>query len=539
MEKILKNIKKAIESGGGLEAHKDYLEALKLLRESDIEWALREVAWLKPKVLHEVKASGEYEYYNLYRDIMIFEAPYIFDSYLIAMEFDREPEKKFYMPRREVLKVVVDDLQDLADRKIKFLSVSLPPRTGKSTLGCLFMSWLMGKNPDKANVMSGHSDKLTSGFYQEVLSMITDEEYNWKEIFPECSVAGTSAKDESIDINTKKRFSTLTCRSVGGTLTGAVEVGNCLYCDDLIEDLEEALNPDRLQNKYDAYANQLKDRMKLNTIQLMIGTRWAVGDVQGRIQEQYYGDPEYRFRVIPALNSDGESNFNYPYALGFDKKYFEDMRESIDDATWSAKYMGVPYDREGVLIPKEELQYFNGELPGGEPDKIVAACDVAWGGGDYLSMPIAYVYGDDVYIKDVAFSNGKKDTTQPIVAAKIVSNKVQLAKFEANNGGEEYADSISNLLKAQKYVCSVTYRRTTTSDKSKKMRIVQYSPEIMKYYYVDDAHASTEYRQFMSQLCRYTISGKNKNDDAIDSMAQLVRALNGEYGKVTVFQRPF
>ena len=136
------------------------------------------------------------------------------------IEFDRPPEKKFYVPRRKVLKTIVDDLQDLEDGKLDFLSISLPPRTGKTTIGCFFITWLMGKYPDLANVMSGHSEKLTSGFYQEVLSILTDPQYLWADVFPGRVIAATSAKDLTIDIDRRKRFSTLTCRSIGGTLTG-------------------------------------------------------------------------------------------------------------------------------------------------------------------------------------------------------------------------------------------------------------------------------------------------------------------------------
>lgn len=102
----------------------------------------------------------------------------------------------------------------------------------------------------------------------------------------------------------------MTCRSISGTLTGAVEIGTggVLYCDYLIEDLEESLNPVRLQNKYDAYLNQLKDRKKLGAVELMVGTRWNVADPLGRIEEQYRDNPRYRFTVIPALNEGGESN---------------------------------------------------------------------------------------------------------------------------------------------------------------------------------------------------------------------------------------
>ena len=34
----------------------------------------------------------------------------VFDSYLIYLEKNREPQKRFYLPRRSVLKPLVDDL---------------------------------------------------------------------------------------------------------------------------------------------------------------------------------------------------------------------------------------------------------------------------------------------------------------------------------------------------------------------------------------------------------------------------------------------
>ena len=54
-----------------------------------------------------------------------------FDSYCIYLEWNREPQKRFYQPRRKVLHPLVQDLQDLADGKLDFLGISLPPRVGK------------------------------------------------------------------------------------------------------------------------------------------------------------------------------------------------------------------------------------------------------------------------------------------------------------------------------------------------------------------------------------------------------------------------
>jgi predicted phage terminase large subunit-like protein len=463
-----------------------------------------------------------------------------FDSYCVYLEWNREPQKKFYLPRRKVLYPLVQDLQDLADGKLDFLGVSMPPRTGKSTLCIFFMTWLMGKRPDTANVMSGHSDKLTDGFYRETLSIITDATtYLWQDVFPLVRVVDNSAKNETIDLNRKKRFPTFTARSIGGTLTGAVEIGEggCLYVDDLVEDLEESLNPERLQNKYDAYLNQLKDRKKEGAFELMVGTRWNVFDILGRVAEQYKDNPRYRFRVMPAINENGESNFVYDYGVGFTTEYYNDMRESIDDATWCAKYMGKPYVREGLLFPADELRYYNGVLPDGDPYKV-AVCDVAWGGGDSLSMPFAYMFGDSVYIHDVIFNRGDKTVTQPVVIGRTKQHMPHKERFEANNGGGEYAAYIDRELRAEGVRINITAQKAP-NNQSKLGRIIQFSPDIKNFYFIDEKHRSKEYQAFMEELCTFSQTGKNPHDDAADSLAMLADELFHGTAKIEIGTRPF
>ena len=440
-----------------------------------------------------------------------------------------------------MLKRLVDDLQDLFDGKLDFLGVSLPPRVGKSTLCIFFMTFVMGHRPEVASVRSGHSDKLTDGFYRELLSIITDDtQYRWHDVFPKVQVVDNSAKNETIDLDRKKRFPTMTCRSISGTLTGAVEIGTggVLYCDDLVEDLEESLNPARLQSKYDAYLNQLKDRKKLGAVELMVGTRWNVADPLGRIEEQYRENPRYRFTVISALNEEGESNFNYKYGLGFDTAYYEDMKASIDDATWMAKYMGNPYIREGLLFPADELRYYNGVLPDGDPDRIMAVVDTAWGGGDSLSMPVAYVYGEDVYIHDVVFNNGDKTVTRPIVVGTLKKHKPHMVRWESNNGGDEYGGIVDEKLRQDGVKVNMSYKRAPTNQ-SKLSRIIQYAPDIKRFYFLNDKNRSSEYEKFMRELTLFTVSGKNLHDDAPDSVAMLVDFMGKGVKTITVAKRPF
>ena len=543
-EDLLARIKAVIKKSGEFEAYQDYFDTLRLLGKEDKKKSFEHNLWLRKETARLVRESKDPEtiikFFELNKKTYLYMAQDDFDSYCIYLEWNRAPQKRFYLPRRKVLYPLVQDLQDLADGKIDFLGVSMPPRTGKSTLCIFFMTWLMGRNPDTANVMSGHSDKLTNGFYREVLTILTDNEtYLWADVFPTVRLVETSAKNETIDLNRKKRFPTFTARSIGGTLTGAVEIGEggCLYVDDLIEDLEESLNPDRLQAKYDAYLNQLKDRKKEGAKELMVGTRWNVLDPLGRVQQQYADNPRYRFRVIPALNEKGESNFVYDYGLGFSTEYFLDMKASLDDATWCAKYMGRPYVREGLLFPADELRYYNGTLPDGEPYKV-AVCDVAWGGGDSLAMVFAYVYGNDVYIHDVIFNKGDKTVTQPLIIGRVKQLMPNKIRFEANNGGGEYADTINEKLRSDGVHINIIARKAP-NNQSKMGRIIQFAPDIKRFYFRDAKNRSQEYQAFMDELTTLSQAGKNAHDDAPDSLAMLADELYHGPARVEVATRPW
>ena len=269
---------------------------------------------------------------NLYWRAILFEAPNIFESFLLYMERNRKPKKRFYFPRRRTLKIVVDDLQDLEDGKLDFLGISLPPRVGKSTVCIFFLAWIVGRHPESHNAMSGHSGVLADRFYNDVIKLTLNEEYTFSEIFPDVSLCGKSAEKNELRYSDLEAFATLTCRGIDGTWTGAVDISSdgYLYVDDMIRDRTESLSPIRLENRYQDYLNVLVDRKNDGAKELMVGTRWNVLDPLGRVERENEDNPRYRFRKIPALNENNESNFQYDFGLGFSTKYYLDMKNRLD-----------------------------------------------------------------------------------------------------------------------------------------------------------------------------------------------------------------
>lgn len=282
----------------------------------------------------------------LHKKVLLAAAPFDFESYLLYVEWEREPDKKFYVPRREVMHPVVQAMQDLIDDRLDLLTISMPPGTGKSTLGIFFLSWVMGRFPDSQSLASAHSGMLTRSFYDGVYQIITDSEYLWADVFPGVKLAATNSKEETIDLHKKHRFSTLTCRAINASLTGATRCDKILYADDLCSGIEEAMSKERLDKLWSAYTNDLKSRKKEGAKEIHIATRWSVHDVIGRLENQYGGDSRAKFIVLPALDADGESNFNYTYGVGFSRNYFEDMRNNLDEASFKAQEMTDP-----MLVP--------------------------------------------------------------------------------------------------------------------------------------------------------------------------------------------
>lgn len=78
---------------------------------------------------------------ELWETTLLFEAPYLVDSFFEYIELDEaDPYKRFYFPRKRVLQPIVSAYQEIYDGKLDFLSVSQPKRTGKcveeNTLVC-------------------------------------------------------------------------------------------------------------------------------------------------------------------------------------------------------------------------------------------------------------------------------------------------------------------------------------------------------------------------------------------------------------------
>lgn len=490
-----------------------------------------------------VKRGGGQEALELYYNCHLFDAPYWFDSFCIYIEKDREPEKKFYMPRRKQLLPLAEALQDLEDGKLYLLGISMPPGTGKTTLAEFFLAWECGKHPELSNLIGSHSYPFVDGMYSEMLRLFDPlGEYRWKDVFPEVRVINQSARMRMIDLghNKKegKRFMTLEFGTLGSSLAGRVRAMNLLYCDDLVDGIEAALSRERMDKLWQQYYTDLRqrkigDRCK----ELHIATRWSVNDVLGRLELEYAGDEYTRFITCSALDENGKSNFDYPYGLGYTTEDLRKQREIMDDASWRALYMNEPVEREGLLYSPEELRYYY-ELPDKDPDTIVAICDTKEQGSDFCVCPILYRYGNDFYLDDIICDNGKVEVLEERVSQILVDKKVRECRIESNRGGMLFAQNVEKRIRE---LGGMTHITTKWTQSNKEARI-QTNSGTAKSHLVFRAEGkrTREYQTAMTQLTTYTMMGKNKNDDVADCLSLFIDwQLTNRTNIAQILKRPF
>ena len=434
--------------------------------------------------------------------------------------------------------------------------------THNSTIG-LFLQVLLGSMcPDESILGSGHTTGLIDSFYDEIINFMTDDEYRYRKIFPMNNIVDKSSEYHYLDLNKKKRFHTFNYVSIETGGTGKVQAERLLYCDDLVKDVEQANNPDRLEKLYHNYTSTIKDR-KIQRLckdgvyrpcpEIHINTPWSLYDVTSRVVENAKLDGNMdRVRIIsvPCYDENGNSNFEYDYGKGFNAKYYKDMELAEDPVIFSAKYLMQPVERDGLVFNRENVSFYY-DLPGEKPDMIVGYADVTHGGDDYFSLPIGYVYGTEVYVEDVLFINkfGGDDGSRPFVRDIIIRNKATRVGVEKNNGGDFYSTLMQQDLADVGYRCHITTHNAPTN-KAKRDRILACQNEIkgiatenntyrVYFKHPDTIKGNIQYQTAMQNLYKWNqniIAQKKQHDDFPDSLAGMItNVLGGMKSTVKVY----
>ena len=514
----------------------------------DRDWFLSWAEYVRKSCMLQVAKNNDVQRFALlYWKLMLLESQHrVVDSYFLYLERKRDQNAKFYEPRREILMKfgIIQAMQDLVDDKLDLLTISLPPGTGKTTAEIFLLSGIIGWFPEIPNLASSFSGTMTKSIYDGVTQILSDPvEYGWHDVFPDeifKARESTNSKDQTINIGRPKRFKSLTCRAINASLTGNTRCEGLLCCDDLVSGIEEAMNNERLDKLWQTYNTDLRTRKKLKAKELHICTRWSVRDPVGRLIELNRNNDRARFIAVPALDENGDSNFNYAGGLGFDTAYFLDIKRGMDDVSFRCLFMNEPVEREGLLYHNDELRRYL-DLPVTPPDAVLSIVDTKNKGSDYFVQPVFLQYGEDYYLVDtICDDNANYEAQYARSTNMILTHHVEACQFESNNGGDRVALEVSKRVKAAKGYCNITQQFTT---QNKETKILVYAPWVKEHVIFRDVSMyapNDDYGRFMGFLLSHPVAGKPKHDDVPDVLSSFAKWKNRpETPPVVVGRRPF
>lgn len=482
------------------------------------------------------------------------------DSYLIALEWNRKEQDKFYLPRRQCFMnmetvdnekfSIIADAQEYIDGDLDLVFTSMPQRCGKSTIGLLVQSLLIQKDLEKSIFGIGHSAGLAQHFYNQVYNIINDKNtYRYFDIFKGQKCFKTSAENYTLDLNKAHAFPNFTFRSIDGNITGSTEASLAAYADDLIKDAQEIINPETADKIWSKTNTLILGRMKNNVRFYGTGTLWGdncpftrlISEIEKMCDSGLYDRSRIRIRRLAWHNSNGESQFDYKYNLGFSTKHFRRLEATMsvaDYPLWCAMYLSQPISRDGR--PLQALKYFD-ELPKEKHDYVGMAIDVALGSGDYYSACIGYVYEkkQEVYFVDVIHSKKDTDFTLPYTVDKILEYKVETVAVEEKEPAPKNSylrfgigEMIHKLAMQKNHICNVE-SKSAAGESSKQMRILGAKGAILamdlegtdyKFYYLSAVarKGNVQYDNFIREIQHWSeekAAQKRQQDGAPDCLA--------------------
>lgn len=434
----------------------------------------------------------------------------------------------FYRPDRPHLVRMCREFQDFYESDDLVLIVNVGPRHGKSRTAGMFAPWVLGRDRSKKIMTGSYNEMLSTTFSKNVRNTIQQEKadegvFVYSDIFPDVRI---QRGDGAMNLwSLEGGYNNYLATSPGGTATG---FGcNVLIVDDLIKNVEEAFNELTLDKQWQWFTDTMLSRweMERGGKCIIIMTRWATGDLSGRMERFCKEhDIPYRALIMKTLQDDG--TMLCPDILS--RESYDIKIKATSPEIASANYQQEPVDIKGTLY--KNLKTYD-HIPvdaTGRPlfSEIKSYTDTADEGADYLCS-IAYgVYNSEAYILDVLYTKEGMEVTEGLTAQLFHVNDVRDASIESNNGGRGFARNVERLLR-EHYRSNRTVVSWFHQSANKKARILANSAWVMDHVYFP-ANWNDRWPDFHKAITTYQKEGKNKNDDAPDALTGVAESISGK-----------
>lgn len=432
---------------------------------------------------------------------------------------------EFFSVNRPFLKSVAIAMQSVVDEYEKGnaikISVSMPPRAGKSYITSLFAAYWLCRFPELSVMRNTCTATLYDKFSYDTRAIFRSSKI--KEIFPEIELSPDKQNVSGWNLKTAKQVSYFGS-GVGGTIIGFG--ANLAITDDLYKSMTDALSSQVQQSTKSWKQSAHDSRKEKNCPEIYIGTRWTKNDIIGEALDS--GDL-HSITIIPALTPEGKS---FCENVKSTAEYLK-IKDTIEPSIWAAEYMQEPAELEGLLLPLSSLRF--DDLSKLQPSQCTyrfAVGDPADIGGDKYAMPFMFVDFSDkrltCYVKDCICNEAGIMANTGLIINKLNQYAIDECIVEANGVG------LAAVIGLKQGIKGSTVLKPFTSTENKEVRILSNYEFIQKHFVFDSNYKDNpQYYQFIKDLTSYYINGDNKHKkDAIDVLASAAKVLKIKFKSI-------
>ena len=446
-------------------------------------------------------------------------------------------------------------VHDVEAGQSRFLAVSMPPRSGKSTLASVHLPlWVLRRHPSWRVGLLSHSPLLATSWGRQVRREV--ERHRDQLGLRIARDAGAVSEWQT------EQGGGVMSRSVGQSVTGFGFRVACL--DDLTKDFAAAHSQAARDAVWDWYLANAYTRLEPPFLVLAIATRWHGDDFLGRVlSPEHQGDPGVWEQIVfPAIAQTGDAlgrnpgdpllsplvNETREQAL----ERWEGVRAAVGPYVWQALYQQDPAPAEGAIFNIGAFRYWTHdrelaaqsgavwlrreEIAAGE---IIDSWDTAFKGGDSSDFVVGQRWARvGRYRVLLAQQRGRWTFTQTVAAMRawagpdpsgVVSpfgGRVGVRLVEDSANGPAIIDALRD---------EVTGIRPWTARGSKESRYRAVTPEVERGEVLLPLPSEAGNGWVSGLLGELREAPHGKHDDAADALAQALLFFgDGGGGVVTV-----
>lgn len=432
---------------------------------------------------------------------------------------------ELFFKNRPFLKEVAEAFQFVVDEyksgMPRVVTVSMPPRAGKSYITTLFCVYWITQFPELSVMRNSATYRLYKKFSKDARKILKSDLF--KLVFPDLILSRDDGAVEGWSI-TKAKQKSFFGHGVGGQIIGFG--ANLAILDDAYPNLKSALSENYKETLEGWKESDHNSRKELNCPEIYIGTRWTKGDVIGKAIASGRVDREI---TIPAMFV-GEDGQLYSFCENVKTtREYRLLKEDTDEFIWEAEFMQNPIDALGLLFPAEEMKWYTP----GDFDLMrigeyrVAFYDPNAEGEDNFAGIIGYKVDTLIYVTGWLCNRNMSEENLSAITAQVVGHQCNYTEMETIGAFRHFGKMFKGEVRKANPDADI---KLVNAETNKEARILESAGFIKnRFVWPVTMKQDREGMAFLKLHNSYNRLGGNKHDDPSDVCAAMARWFKRRY----------